>query len=483
MSTPQEEMATALQEALGGGPSSEEGLDYARNILAQYTAMPPDNTAALKGLRDQRDGVVGALMQAQERIKAQKGPTRAEKLLAIGAGLGAPTRSGSIGETAGNVARNLQPIAAQQREHREGQDTALSNIDMALAQAEGPLNEAEFDLNKLDREIQGRMAQQALKTIARGSGTSRSGGSGALRATKIADLMRLYQMPESVAVAHVDGKIDIELNDLGGAILTNELTGEAFEVDAADVQGLTQYLPNDDASRPPSPTRDTREIENGEDFRLDIEKQADDIVSQRIDNGDSLWDMATVATGPWATARTGGSFVSSLFGGPVATETIEARHGLKVRGRDVARAMVPNERMPVALVQMAIEDAAIEPNVLVTPEMMQANLVSLDREVWDWYLDAVEDAGNQELPKALREQQETNARALAILLRDLRVPTEEQGRRTRVLKDGTLFGGSADDEVRKEDKKFVKPPKAFPGTQRQWDLMPLTDRKLYEGDY
>jgi len=482
MATSNEAMVNALSEALGSGPSSEEGLDYARNILAQYTGMPPDNEDALAGLREQRDTVVGALKQAQDRIREQTGPTRGEFLLALGQGLTAPTKTGSIGETAGTVAGLLRPIAAEQRQFEAGQDAELSKLDLALAQAEAPLSEAEFELNKLDREISGRMAQEALKTIARGS--ARTGrGSGALRAQKIDDLMRLYGMPESMAVAYVDGKISMELNDLGGAVLMNELTGEAFEVDAADVADFTQYLPNDDADRPNSPTRDTRETQDGQDVRLDIEKQADEIVAQRIDNGDSLWDMATVATGPWASARTGASFVSSLFGGPVATETIEARHGLKVRGRDVARAMVPNERMPVALVQMAIEDAAIEPNALVTPDMMQANLVSLDREVWDWYLDAVEDAANQKLPKDLRQQQETNARALAILLRDLRVPVDRQQRRVRILADGTVFPQASDRALTADEKKLLKPPKSFPGTQRQWDLMPLSDRELYREDY
>lgn len=483
MSTPQEEMVTALQEALGGGSSSEEGLDYARNILAQYTATPPDDTDALRGLREQGEGVIGALKQARQRIAEQTGPSRSEKLLAIGAGLGAPTRTGAIGETAGNVARNLQPIATEQRKFRTGRDAALTDIDLAMAKTGAPVAEAEFELNKLEREIQGRMAQQALKTIARGASTTGAGGKGsALRREKIDDLMRLYRMPESVAVAHVDGKIDMEVNPLGGVVLMNELTGEQFEVDASPEEML-QYLPDDDASRPPSPTRDTRETPDGEDNRLDIERMADEIVTQRIDNGDSLWDMATVATGPWASGRQGISFVSSLFGGPVATDTIEGRHGLKVRGRDLARAMVPNDRMPVALVEKAIEDAAIEPNVLVTPPMMQTNLVSLDREMFDMYLDAVEDSTNLKLPSSMRKSQEQNARALAIFLRDLRVPAERQDRRQRVLSDGTVFPQMGDRELTNDEKKFLKPPRSFQGTDRQWKLMPLSDRQLYAEDY
>jgi len=489
MSINEEELQESLSNMLGGNQgSTQEGLDYARNILAQYTGMPNPMEEALESKREQEQSVVGALEQARKRINELKGVSRSEKLLAIGRGLGQSTKTGSIGETASNVAAQMQPLAAQQREFEQGQASTLNALDLAQAQAHAPVSDAEFELATLDREIQGRLAQESLKTIARGATTGRQSASSKARREKIDDMMRLWNLPEAVAMAHVDGEIKMTQSATGGTILTNDITGEAFEVDGASPEDLARYLPDDSlrgqgTGRPFNPSRSTVDPDAKVDPRLEIERMADDIVGKRIDNGDSIWEMAKVATGPYANVRLGMSFVSSLFGGPVATRTIEARHGLNVRGRDLAKALIPNDRMPVALVQMAIDDAAIAPSALDTPEMMQSRLVSLDREMFDMYLDAVEDTTNSKLLPAMHKDQEQNARELAIFLRDLRVPPEFQDRRQRVLSNGTIFPQGKDRPLREDERLLLKPPSNFPGTQREWDLMPLSHRELYKDDY
>ena len=481
MSMTEEELLQTLS-GLGGGPSSEESLDYARQILRrEMMGMPGAETDAMERMREQQESVKDALLASQERLKSMQGPSRAELLLAMSAGFGAPTRTGAFGETAANVARQIAPIAQQQREFEMLQGQELDKLNLALAQADMPLIEAEMRLGELEREIQGRLAQEALKTIAKGRGSGRGGGT---REAKIQDFMQQYGRTRAEAVAVVDGHVNLDVVEgLGVVRLTDAINNKAYEIplDPEGVQALERYFPNDDANRPPSQTKDSRETQNV-DYRTDEEKLADELVMARIEAGDSLWDMAGVATGPWAQARVGGSYLTSIFGTDrwVATKTIEGRQGLKIRSRDLARALIDNPRMPVRLVEMALEDAAMSPSVLDTPSLMQTRLVALDRELWDRYLDAVQDSNDLSLGASTREAQKANARALQIFLRDLRVPVEEQKRRVRELPSGVPR--ESEGGIR-EQSKFDNPPPGFAGTELEWKLMPMDHREAWAEFY
>jgi len=478
MAASEQDVLSALSN-IGNPQSSEESLDYARQILSQYQmGMPGPEEEALEALREQQMDVRGALERARERIMELRGPSRAEKWLALGRGLGQTTKAGSIGETASNVAAQMQPLAARQTAFDAGQASSLSDLDLALAQVNAPVTAAEFDIAKMQFEQQGRMAQEALKTI-RGAGTSSGGRT---REPKIQDLMRLHNWSRADAAALVDGFVGIEMvPELGVGRLVNEISGTVTEIPLEQIDEFMGYFPDDDQSRPSNVPGDSRESA-ASDYRTDIEKMADDIVMQRIDEGTSLWDMAGVSTGPWAQARVGASYLTSLFGADtwVATKTIEGRQGLKLRSRDLARVLIDNPRMPVKLIEMAIEEAALEDSVIDTPQLMQTRLVALDRELWDRYLDAAEGAQDPGIDPTERADMKQNARYLAIFLRDLRVPVERQKRRTRVLPDGTMIGDESEAET---VDKYATPPPGWTGTELQWKLVPPEKKFHWDAFY
>lgn len=483
MAVNEEELSAALQNILGGQQSSPESLAYARAILSrQMMMLPGREEEAFAALEEQQESVRGALEQARKRIQEMEGPTRAEKLFAISAGLGAPTKTGAIGETAAAVSRNLLPIAAQQRAFEKEQAAGLSELDLALAGVEGPLTQAEFDMAKLEFERETKMGQEALRTL-RYAGQGRMGAAAKTRMAKISDLMRLHNFSEGEAMALVDGHVDIEVVEgLGVARLVNKINGSVKEIPLGSLEEFTGYFPDDDLERPSRPQFGTQD--GPVDYRTAEEKLADDIVLRRIDEGTSLWDMA-IATGPWAAARIGSSIISSMFGGsyigiPLATKTMEGRQGLMLRSRDLARALIDNPRMPVRLIEMAIEEAAIESSIVDTPEYMQTRMVALDRELWDRYLDAIEGAQDMSLPQQERSDLKQNARLLNIFLRDLRVPVERQKRRTRVIP-----GLPTDDvpQFPEGEAKYQNPPPGWAGTELQWKLMPMEHREAWDSFY
>jgi len=470
VSVNQEDLQTALSEVLGGRPSSEEGLDYARRILEQNLASPGPDLSAVENLRTQQEGVLGALQMARQRIMEQRGPSRSEKLLAIGRGLGQSTRTGSIGETASNVAGQMLPIAQEQREFDAGQDAALSQLDLAEAGVMGPVNDAELRLAELEYQQSQRNMREALKTVSRGDGTGRRGSAGSrTREAKIKDLMDLSGYSRKEASSLVDGFVNIELvPETGQARLINEVDETVKIVPISELGSVVDAYP-DDTVIPETGTVTPGEV----DTRTQQEKDAQLLVSQMFVEGASLFDMAGIGSGPGPTVLAGLSIPSSLIGGPVATETLIAQQGLKLRNQLLTKSLVENPRMPVRLVELAMSAAGIDPGFFETGPIMQAKMVSLDQFLYQKYLEQVNYANDANLPIDLQESGKINSEALGLFLRDMGVPKELQRR--------TLFRPIEEDDS--VDAGPSKPPKGAAIPQRAWDNMTAEEKAEYSSLY
>ncbi len=452
MSMPEEDLVVALQTALGGGPASAEGLDYARAVLSRE--RPTLDVSSMEGLREQETEVMGALRKAQERIQEMKGPSRAEKLFAIAAGLGAPTKTGAFGETMAAVSRNLAPLAAEQREFESEQATGMSELDLAMARAKGPVSQAEMDISQLQYEQEWKERIQAMKTVARGGRGSRAME---MREAKISDLITLWDMDRRNAFALVDGHTRIELSEeTGDARLINEIDDTVTIISLEMAKALEEYVPGYDP--PPEGSVIKGEI----DTRTQPEKDAGLYVDQAFRSGASVWDMADLGSGPVPVALAALSIPSSVVGGPVAEETLIAQQGLKLRSMTLAQQLVDNPRMPVRLVEIAMNAAGIEPDFFQTGPIMQQNLISLDQFLYAKYLEYQKYA-TQPGPKELREAGKINSQALGLFLRDLGVPPELRRRDLFVPLDGPA-GDSG--ELPELD---VPPPPGI--TQKAWDQM------------
>jgi len=74
---------------------------------------------------------LGLLNAAQQRLRTQRvGPSDAEKYFAIAAALGQPTRTGSFGETMGNLGTLLSKYSGAKREAESERESLLEKLGM-----------------------------------------------------------------------------------------------------------------------------------------------------------------------------------------------------------------------------------------------------------------------------------------------------------------------------------------------------------------
>lgn len=146
--------------------TTPEAQNYSRRILNEMLAeqgAAPESTA-LSAMRTQAEQVRAALRAAREKVLKQEF-NRGDALLAVSAALGRPTRTGSLGEVIGNVSEALREPVAKRREFERSRDEAVSELELALAQADQPVYSAEFELEKLQQQLKNRLAVEALQNL------------------------------------------------------------------------------------------------------------------------------------------------------------------------------------------------------------------------------------------------------------------------------------------------------------------------------
>lgn len=148
--------------------TTPEALEYAKKILGR-TVDQADQTEGLDYMarvKANADTARNALIKARERIASQE-YGRSEEWLALAAGAGAPTRTGALGETAGNIAANLIEPRRKRREFNMARDKELTNIDLGLAGVDDRVLQAQLELMKLKQANDTRMSTEALKILGR----------------------------------------------------------------------------------------------------------------------------------------------------------------------------------------------------------------------------------------------------------------------------------------------------------------------------
>jgi len=177
-----------MQEDLGM-PQSVPNAEEASMDEEEYTDQSPDDgaltagenvgnmpsvgglgapayyQAAQKGVDDQIAANIALLTDAQKRLRERRaGPSDSEKWFAIAAALGKPTRTGSFGESLGNLNEVLLGQNAARRKEREEQEALLEKygleignerlrmLQSGLSQA-GQLYRAEMAANKPPRML------------------------------------------------------------------------------------------------------------------------------------------------------------------------------------------------------------------------------------------------------------------------------------------------------------------------------------------
>lgn len=150
---------------LSGNPyTTPEALKYSREILDARNKPDEEQDLYMAKVKANADRARNAIRSARDRISAQKyGNT--EAWLAAASGFGSPTRTGSFGETAGNVARSLIEPIQKKRAFNQAKDKSLLDLDLAETNVDDDTLKSNLELMKLRLQAKARMETEALKQV------------------------------------------------------------------------------------------------------------------------------------------------------------------------------------------------------------------------------------------------------------------------------------------------------------------------------
>lgn len=193
-------------------------------------------------------------------------------------------------------------------------------------------------------------------------------------------------IPEEQASDIVDGRLKIEIvPETGRARLINTVTQEVEEI---PITGNQEDIPRPEA-------------------------------------GNTLYDIAPLATGAESAVKSGVSGVSGQLGGPVAEDTIKARSTLKTATGELIRALSINPKFPVGEIKRIKEEVDIEPSAFDSGESLRARMEALDKSLRRRAAQAERDASDPSLPEQVQSDQAANASAIKNFITTMGVPQED----------------------------------------------------------
>jgi len=159
--------ATMMMAAFGRF-TTPEAQQYSKDILDELLASrrQPSSSTAIDAMKLQAEQVRKALRNARERLESQE-YNKGELLLAASQAMGAPTRTGALGETVSNVFGAIREPLAQRRQFERDRDESYRELDLAEAQVDSSVTSAEFELEKLREQLDNRLQIEALENLGR----------------------------------------------------------------------------------------------------------------------------------------------------------------------------------------------------------------------------------------------------------------------------------------------------------------------------
>lgn len=160
----------AVLANIGSQYTSKEAHDLARraytDLQTERSEIGQQEDQYEAEMQAAADDAKAQLQAARQRLLAKK-YDQSEKWLAIAEGLGSPTRSGSFGETVGNVAHNMREVNANRRKFEDEQDTGVTAFGQQMSAIDRTMAQARIDLAKARATNNTRLMQEAMKTLGR----------------------------------------------------------------------------------------------------------------------------------------------------------------------------------------------------------------------------------------------------------------------------------------------------------------------------
>ena len=146
--------------------TTPEAQEEARKILAalETSDLSAGDAELQERFRESAEQSRMALREAREKVLARKYDKRRMWLAAAGA-LGAPTRTGSFGESIGALGRALEPQFAARDQFDIDQEKELLGIDQALSGVDRTLLESDASLQELRRKTQDGSGEDSIERL------------------------------------------------------------------------------------------------------------------------------------------------------------------------------------------------------------------------------------------------------------------------------------------------------------------------------
>lgn len=152
------------------------------------------------------------LQAAQERIRQQRfGPSSSEQLLAVAAALGQPTRTGSFGETMGNLAGVLQKNAAERRTAEEEKRRLLEEYGLKVGSQQ--MSGITQSANQAGQMYRAAAAAEAARARAAAAAAKGSGPAGVIVGPDFVPRNKATGVAVKEAPANVVYELQDYLND------------------------------------------------------------------------------------------------------------------------------------------------------------------------------------------------------------------------------------------------------------------------------
>jgi hypothetical protein len=140
--------------------------------------------------------------------------------------------------------------------------------------------------------------------------------------------------------------------------------------------------------------------------------------------GNTLWDLAELATGPESAATSLGIQVGGIAGIDVNPEVIAARQQLMASNQGLISALAVNERFPVGEQERLRKETNLDPQILDSPVNMHGRMLGLYRDLALRAKQMEADANDTSLSDQTRRSQQANARSIRNYLATMGVPLQ-----------------------------------------------------------
>ena len=153
----------------------------------------------------------------------------------------------------------------------------------------------------------------------------------------------------------------------------------------------------------------------------------------------TLWDDSGLSTGPMSAIKHGASVVSGVVGGPVASQTEQARQRSKISTNELIRALSINPRFPVGEINRIKEEISIGPQILDNPKLLRDRMIAIDESLRKRIKNENRTANDRSMPLDQRKGARRAANDIADFLDVMGVPPRYTADIYESLKPGDSY--------------------------------------------